>query len=386
MIKIRLYTLLLLSLCTITSANAIEAEYAGMKFTGTGFLTAAVGKVLDGSVHGLSDAGYNCPCQLSDFSHASVYDNSSLNIAPDSKLGLQGRIDFTDKLSLTSQGVSRGSQNGRPNLEWLYAGYKITPDTTIQVGRKRLPLFYYSETQDVGLTHPWTHLPQQTYGWPIVNYNGVNISHSHNIGQWTTTLNAYIGTETNINSLYEKTYAKNDRNDARWSNIMGSELFFSKGWFEGRLMAMTALTQARSVAGSCSDTDSCTMDWGQKVRENFYGFSTMITPNDWQLMTELLYRTNHVYDYSFAASASVGKHFGNWLPTVTYSVYEDTPIDSVLGANERHTNTSIALRYDLTSASDVKLQFDHWVSYGTDPFTSTYGNSNLLTLAYDLVF
>ncbi|RIZ67166.1 MAG: hypothetical protein D0531_00765 [Methylococcales bacterium] len=386
MIKIPLYTLLLLALCSITTANALEAEYAGMKFTGTGFLTAAVGKVLDGSPKGLSDAGYNCPCQISDYSHQSVYDNSSLNIAPDSKLGLQGRIDFTNKLSLTSQGVSRGSQNGRPDLEWLYASYKLTSDTTVQIGRKRLPLFYFSETQDVGLTYPWVHLPPQTYGWAVTNYNGINISHTHTLGSWSTTLNAYIGTETVINNPINKIYAKNDRSDDRWSNIMGAELFFSKGWFEGRLMAMTALAQSRIVSGSCVDTDSCTMDWGQKTRRNMYGFSTVITPNDWLLMTELLYTPVFNYDYSFAASASVGRHFGKWLPMVTYSIYEETILAPNAIDNERHSNTSVALRYDLTPASDVKLQFDHWLSYGGTSFPSIYGNSNMLTLAYDLVF
>ena len=386
MIKIPLYTLLLLALCSITTANALEAEYAGMKFTGTGFLTAAVGKVLDGSPKGLSDAGYNCPCQISDYSHQSVYDNSSLNIAPDSKLGLQGRIDFTNKLSLTSQGVSRGSQNGRPDLEWLYASYKLTSDTTVQIGRKRLPLFYFSETQDVGLTYPWVHLPPQTYGWAVTNYNGINISHTHTLGSWSTTLNAYIGTETVINNPINKIYAKNDRSDDRWSNIMGAELFFSKGWFEGRLMAMTALALSRIVSGSCVDTDSCTMDWGQKTRRNMYGFSTVITPNDWLLMTELLYTPVFNYDYSFAASASVGRHFGKWLPMVTYSIYEETILAPNAIDNERHSNTSVALRYDLTPASDVKLQFDHWLSYGGTSFPSIYGNSNMLTLAYDLVF
>ncbi|MEI6146770.1 MAG: hypothetical protein WCP66_10160, partial [Methylococcales bacterium] len=338
-----------------------------------------------GSPKGLSDAGYNCPCQISDYSHQSVYDNSSLNIAPDSKLGLQGRIDFTDKLSLTSQGVSRGSQNGRPNLEWLYASYKLTSDTTVQIGRKRLPLFYFSETQDVGLTYPWVHLPPQIYGWAVTNYNGINISHTHTLGSWSTTLNAYIGTETAINNPINKIYAKNDRIDDRWSNIMGTELFFSKGWFEGRLMSMTALAQSRTVSGSCVDTDSCTMDWGQKYRTNMYGFSTVITPHDWVLMTELLYTPTINYDNSFAASASVGRHFGKWLPTVTYSVFEQT-IKDTTGDNERHSNTSVALRYDLTPSSDVKMQFDHWISYGGTYFPSIYGNSNMLTLAYDLVF
>jgi hypothetical protein len=385
MIKICLYTLLLLALCSITTANALEAEYAGMKFTGTGFLTAAVGKVLDGSLNGLSDAGYNCPCQISDYSHGSVYENSSLNIAPDSKLGLQGRIDFTDKLSLTSQGVSRGSQNGRPNLEWLYASYKITPDTTVQIGRKRLPLAYFSETQDVGLINPMIHLPRETYGWQVVNYNGVNISHQHTIGSWATRLNAFIGAETVIDNPLNRVYYRNDRSDDRWSNIVGGELFFSKGWFEGRLMAMTFQAQYRAVAGSCADTESCTMDWGEKWRRNMYGFSTVMTPHDWVLMSELLYTNLKGWDSAFAASASVGHHFGNWLPMMTYSIYEQSIIEPNIIDNQRNSTTSASLRYDLTPSSDVKLQFEHWVSYG-GYFSNYYGNSNLLTLAYDLVF
>jgi hypothetical protein len=59
-------------------------------------------------------------------------------------------------------------------------------------------------------------------------------------------------------------------------------------------------------------------------------------------------------------------------------------IDS--GGNEHHSNTSAVLRYDLTPASDVKVQFDHWISYGGDYFSNLYGNSNMLSLGYDLVF
>jgi len=386
MIKIPLYTLLLLALCSINTANALEAEYAGMKFTGTGFLTAAVGKVLDGSVHGLSDAGYNCPCQISDYTHGSVYDNSSLNLAPDSKLGLQGRIDFTDKLSLTTQGVSRGSQNGRPNLEWLYVGYKITSDTTIQVGRRRFPLFYFSETQDVGFTYPWLHLPQQIYNFSASNYNGVYINHTHNIGSWTTNLNAYAGYETVLNDQLYQVYAKNGRKDVRWSNIMGSEFIFSKSWFEGRIMAMTAYIQYRAVAGSCSIDNSCTFDWGGKHRTNMYVFSTMMTPDDWLLMTDFIYSPQFGSGIQIAASASVGRHFGKWLPMLTYSIFELTMDVADPGGNERHSNTSAVLRYDLTPSSDVKVQFDHWISYGGTSFPSIYGNSNMLTLGYDLVF
>jgi hypothetical protein len=102
-------------------------------------------------------------------------------------------------------------------------------------------------------------------------------------------------------------------------------------------------------------------------------------------MTELLYKPTIGYDTQFAASTSVGRHFGKWLPLVTYSVFEQSVKDPT-GDNERHSNTSAVLRYDLTPTSDVKLQFDHWISYGGNYFPSIYGNSNMLTLAYDLVF
>ena len=169
---------------------------------------------------------------------------------------------------------------------------------------------------------------------------------------------------------------------------MGGELFFSKGWFEGRLMAMTFQAQYRAVAGSCADTESCTMDWGEKSRRNMYGFSTVMTPHDWVLMTELLSTPTIGYDNAYAASASVGHHFGNWLPMMTYSIYEQSiiNIEPNIINNERHSTTSASLRYDLTPSSDVKLQFDHWISYGGNYFPSIYGNSNMLTLAYDLVF
>ena len=151
------------------AAGILSSPVLAVDFSGNGFLTLAAGRMLGGSVEGMNSVGYNCPCQIADYSQAGVYQSGGLKLGPDSKIGYQGKATVNETLSFTAQAVSRGAQNGKVDLEWAYGNYSLTPQTTLQFGRKRLPLFYYSETEDVGFSFPWLHLPPQTYGWEVVN-------------------------------------------------------------------------------------------------------------------------------------------------------------------------------------------------------------------------
>ena len=42
----------------------------------------------------------------------------------------------------------------KPNLEWVYGAYDINANLALQAGRKRLPLLFYSESQDIGMAYP----------------------------------------------------------------------------------------------------------------------------------------------------------------------------------------------------------------------------------------
>jgi len=155
---------------------------------------------------------------------------------PDSKLGLQGDAKINRQLSLTGQVVSRGAENGKMNLEWVYGSYKLSDKVTLQVGRKRLPLFFYSESQDVGLSFPWVRLPPQPYGWEVVNYNGANVLYNDKWADWTTKLNVFAGNETRKDNPYWRVYSgKNSVTDSRWSNLWGGELSISpRDWLDTR--------------------------------------------------------------------------------------------------------------------------------------------------------
>jgi hypothetical protein len=123
-------------------------------FSGSGFLTLAAGKMLDSK----QDDAYF----VSDYGQAGIYEKGdSWKIGPDSKLGLQGTATFNPQWSATAQVVARGAREGKVNLEWLYGSYNITDNLTLQFGQKRLPLFYFSESQDVGFTLPWVRLPPE---------------------------------------------------------------------------------------------------------------------------------------------------------------------------------------------------------------------------------
>jgi hypothetical protein len=366
----------------------VTTEWAGMQFTGSGFLTASIAKMLDGSVKGVNDVGYNCPCQVVNFSQGAVYQAGQLDFSSNTKLGLQGSVAVNDKLSLTSQVMFRGALNGQPNLEWAYGSYKITDTTTLQIGRKRLPLFYYSETQDVGFTHPYGNLPQQTYGWSIVNYNGANLMHKAMFGSWSATANVFIGYETALNNPINPLYSGvGVRGDDHFDDIAGAELFLSKGWFEGRLAYIQFNSQDRYP-----DQTPESWDWSGKQRQRVYGFSTMMTPGNWVINTEFYTWTHFMDNHVFmGGSGAVGYRIGDWLPMISYSVFDDyAHNDSLLEGealdSERYNTLSLILRYDINHWSDVKVQYNNWDDNSGPTHKMRYGDSQTISLSYDMVF
>lgn len=114
---------------------------SGLNYSGSGFFTIAAGKVLRGTQDQDVNLGWGCPCYISDFAQAGIYESGGVRMRPDSKLGLQGRVATEDnRYALTGQVVARGA-TGSAGLEWLYATVEIDPRWTLQIGRKRLPLF-----------------------------------------------------------------------------------------------------------------------------------------------------------------------------------------------------------------------------------------------------
>lgn len=387
---------------------------SGLEFSGSGFATFGIGKMLGGTKNVAAD--YECPCFISDYAQAGVFDGrSGLQWKPDSKLGLQGTVAANNgRVSLTTQVVARGARDGKMNLEWLYGSYKLNDSVTLQVGRKRIPMFYYSDTQDIGVALPWTHLPPQLYGWDAVNYNGANVLIQTNLGDWSATSNLLIGNETFKNSGDYKIYSGRLNNtDVRWKNLVGGDLTLSRDWFETRLVFLQSNTQTRITANGMWDAATRTYDgildddWYPQpaFKQRIHGISVNADYHNWLVRSELVRIDRPGQNWrDYASILGIGYRWGKWQPMLTHARYwgravvdrEGNPADaSVL---EAHYSLALTLRYDLSTSSAIKIQYDRQVDksgpnwgVGIDSTSATgfgppYGNSRLLTINYDVVF
>jgi hypothetical protein len=385
-------------ICALAAANCAAGDGGGPEFSGSGFLTIAAGKMLGGARGDIG--GYNCPCYVSDYAQAAIYDGrKAWQLGPDSKLGLQGSAYFDDsRFSVTAQVVSRGAANGAVDLEWLYGSYKVNEKLTLQLGRQRLPMFYYSDSQDIGFALPWTHLPTWLYGWQIVNYNGGKLMYQDNFGDWTANANVFTGSEHHRDSGYWKVYGNGAQSvtDVNWTHIVGGDLTLNRDWFETRFVYIQSDTQDQPVSNAWDFTAlsySIPPVPAPVAKQKIYGVTLKADYQDWVAYYELINIKHPGLTYmDYSQNAAIGYRYGRWLPMLTWGEYWGKVVtQGVLPnapasvANGQQTY-SLSIRYDLNVTSDLKMQYDVTSDHSDPGFNPRYGSSHLLTLAYDMVF
>ncbi|QSX32122.1 hypothetical protein JYB87_10015 [Shewanella avicenniae] len=121
------------------------------------------------------------------------YDDG-VTFKPASLLGLQANYQFSDKLSVTAQGVLTASETRDSDLEWLYLTWTPADNLTIRAGRQRGPFFLYSDSIDVGYSYPWINLPFQIYnGYIFPTYDGIDVTWGYSTDTIDYTLQGYAG-------------------------------------------------------------------------------------------------------------------------------------------------------------------------------------------------
>ncbi len=375
------------------STAAGAAEFAGLDWSGSGFATVAIGKMLNG-VPTQMQSGYACPCFVSDFAQGGVYQQGGLQWQPDSKVGWQGKASLNPDFSVTGQVVMRAAAGGHVDFEWLYGNWRLNEQFSLQIGRKRLPLLYYSESQDVGFAYPWVHLSPQIYGWEIVNFNGANLAYQGQWGDWSSSVDLFTGSETVRNSNYWQMYnGRYTRTDSRWRNLLGADVSLSKDALEIRLAMM------QSELANTNPKAANPLAFGPATPQYIYSASLHYEAAHWLIHGGLLYINRKAsYGEDFSRSFAVGYRIGNYLPMLSHNrYYQKQHYAPALGLSpaqaEAHHNTALSLRYELTPASALKLQYDHWQNDAQPAFfianpnsAVPMGSSSLLSMSYDLLF
>lgn len=366
-------TSLLLGLLGLT-AHAMAGE-----FTYSGFATVAVGKVLGGSNNAPLNTHFDCPCYIADYGQGAVYERE-WSLGQESKLGVQGTYKFTPSLSATGQVVARGVDGVKADVEWAFLSYEASPNWTLQAGRKRLPMYFFSDFQDVGYAYNWVRPPIDLYGWEIVNYNGVNATYRGDWGGWSAKSNLFTGREDSKKNRYSKIYWDNAQ-DVTWKGIMGADLELTRNWLTLRFNYITSKVQQWDHTDGSRVTPDPSSDKTAE-RQHIYGVAMNIDYNNWLMRSEYSVFDRSSYSYrSRAFMVSAGYRVGDFIPSVTYSRYGEH--NSHSPDIQRDEGLALTVRYDINDTSDIKVQFDRFRDRSTYDFV---GHAKQITVSYDTVF
>lgn len=362
---------------SVAATAPLQAE---ISYSFNGFGTIAAGKVLSGDVADPDFVSYQCPCFITDYNNGGIYQNNDgWSIKEESRLGAQLNINFTDKLSLVTQVMAR-AVDSEFSLEWAYLSYDITDKITVQAGRKRIPLYYYSEFQDVGFAYIWLRPPQTLYGWEASNYNGANLRYTDSFADWSLTANIYAGSETVDDAPYNAIYDTVPQ-DSKWDKIRGMDIELNRDWFTARLIYMTS-------ENSTTERPDSDAFYSPPTDQTVLGLSLNADFGDWFILSEMNLnkredKADGLVVRSPASMLGVGYRMGNWTPFVSWSRFWDKSNDLELYEPERFTDTSVTLRYDLNSSSSIKAQINRLKDKSLYNFV---GDSTVAAISYDFIF
>lgn len=370
----------LLAMCAVLASLVTPRAMAGPDLQFSGFLSLVGGRVLNGSLHGPmpDNADVHCPCYVADWANFGTYDGF-FSFGAESRVGLQGVATLTDRLSLTAQVTARPTQH-QAELQWAYASFILSPNWDLQIGRKRIPLYFYSDFQDVGVSYPWVGLPPEIYGWEATNYNGASLRHRTAWGDVYVNTSVFAGNEQVKDSRYWLSYGQR-HTDVNWQNLLGADVELSKDGWTVRAMAMKGST-------AFADKDDPANDASEDLRA--YGLAVNADWNRWFVLTEIA--TNIRYNKTGplagltlsvpAASVGVGYRSGPWTTFLNYAQYQELSSDTDILPSYDYRHTSLTFKYELTSRSALKTQFDRYWEPGL-PYS---GDATVWRVSYDRTF
>lgn len=308
---------------------------------------------------------------LADFPKAGIYDDD-WSFSPDTSIGIQFNTSLNDKFKFVVQAVSNGALDYEVDLDWAYVSYQLSPDVSIQAGRKRLPLYFYSDFFDLGHAYYWIRPPTDNYTWQISNYNGLSLEYQPSFGDWDVLFNLYAGREDSKNNdLLSLLYAAPV--DESWKNMVGIVVELSQNWLELRGTFMRGQLD-RTVNHIVTD---------ENVRQDFSGISANFFLQNFIILSEFNQYDAPASDIHVDTSMlSLGYQLGDFIPHVTHSEFKQKK--NAAGGDEHHETNSIGLRWDFDKTTALKIQYDKVKDYGvTIPIL---GDSESFSLGVDIVF
>lgn len=155
-------------------------------------LSAAAGAHAEVRVSGFGQVVGGATLDDGDVYPERSYD-TDVDFRGESLFAVQIDADLNERVTAVGQVLARGQDDFDAELAWAYAKVDLGHGFSAKFGRQRTPLYRYSDFLDVGYAYPWVRPPVAMYNQPWSNNDGVSLSHTANIGNWYSQVQAIYG-------------------------------------------------------------------------------------------------------------------------------------------------------------------------------------------------
>lgn len=288
-----------------------------------------------------------------------VYDDE-FRFDVESMVGLQAQAVISDKLRSTVQLVAKGYNNYDAAIDWAYLSYELTPNLTLNAGRFRLPLYYYSDFLDVGYAYYWVRPPTEVYSVYISTLEGVNLYHTTVVGDVEVATQIwYGGDRTTMTSEFGTSESDSRKNQ-------GINTTISWEWFKVRLLYNTTDLQIISDFPGPTDFDVTFMAAAFMADYKNFIWRSEITQAE-------------VYDTDVSWYVSAAYNIGDFTPHITHS-----RIDAGTESFSADTvSDTVGVAWNFDSSATFKIEYsekDYGASFFPTPDTS------VISFAIDVLF
>ncbi|WBS05580.1 porin [Pseudoduganella sp. SL102] len=354
---------------TLGAAHAADLGSENLSITGFGTLAAAKSNT--------EDARYTRSNQREGTA-------GTTTIGLDSNLGLQATYKFSDKLSATTQILSRKSTGDSftTELAWAFVKYQVNDDIAVRVGRVVMPTFLISDYQNVGYANTMMRPPTELYGSNFLeNIDGADISWQHSVGETTFTVQAVGGV------VRGKAYTAQDKSVERFQSPHAAIAFTAErgpvqlrvAHVRGKLTIDAKDLNKLSDAVAHAGFEQFASDFSMREKK-VISFTSVGLMADWNnMVVQSEYGIRRGVDKMFLADADAwylmaGYRFGTVLPYYSHGSFKSKPsvsipaglagipplygaMSSILAPTGQKSDT-LGVRWDFAKSAALKVQVD----------------------------
>ena len=302
----------------------------------------------------------------------------------DSNFGFQATAKFNDMLSFTAQGLVRKivKDDFSAQLTLGFAKVKISDNLFVRAGRVGLPIYFISDSREIGYANTMIRPVVEVYGQAAVgSIDGIDAVYQTAVGDTSLTAQLVTGRTDVPNrggytAKFKKTLSFN-------LNAEHGPISFRIGHTQSTLNA-NDYAALNNLLASLRQFGFSSVANDMDVVDTKGTFTSLGASLDWKnIVVQTEFGKRKVDSLAFADTSSwytmVGYRMGKFLPYFNHaSTKQDTPrtvagmptsgpllgltmaANSVAGSAPLQTSNSVGLRWDFYKSAALKVQMDRF--------------------------